>query len=412
MAEQETIQNGKESRTQSNYEASCQICGYFVGASSVCHRCGARTKTRTSIRSAKIAAIAGSIVGIILLWTAAYLKQPRLIEIGEITPTMNNALVVVEGSVVEVSRDRERNSFRMTVSDNTGNIRINAFDRLSQFLEHFDGELPSTGDTVRITGALNISQSWGAAMFLTIPERIEITDKFKMEEIDIGDITVDHSDELFIITADVEDYSAGQTRGGDQMHRLTFRDRTGRISSVLWQNQFEALTPGAREALSTPGSRIRAAVRGSSYRNQPQVEISDPADPASIEVLSIPDKPLKVEKASLLDSLPPKKLGEITTAHSGESFKISVTVENYQLLQTRAGDDMHRLTLGDETDIITMIIWSGQFNALEERARQALTTQGSRLRLAVEGDAYRNQPQVKLLDPYDPAAIEIISRGE
>ncbi len=402
-----------EIKGSGSYESNCQVCGYYVGASSVCHRCGAGTKTRTSIRTVRLVALIGSIIGVILLWVAAFIKQPDFINIGDITPTMNNALVVIEGSVVESIQDTETNTFRMTVSDNTGNIRINAFNHLESFRRHFDGRLPSVGDTVSVTGALNITQAWGAAMFLSIPERVRVIEKFEMKEIPIGDITVGHSGQLFRISAEVADYEPGQTRAGDPMHRITFRDNTGRISMVLWDNQFQALSEEARKAISRPGSRLKLAVRGSAFRDEPQIELIDPESPDMAEVVSISDTELPApSRVSPLDRLNSMKIGDITTAHAGRTFKITVTVEEYELGQTRAGDPMHRVTLGDETDIISMVIWATQFDSLPGNARGAFTTKGSKLTIAVEGGEFRGQPQVSLMDASDPETIKVLSVGE
>ncbi len=395
------------------YESNCQVCGYYVGASSVCHRCGARTHTRTSIRTVRLVALVGSIIGVILLWVAAYLKQPEIISIGDITPTMNNALVVIEGSVVESQQDAEKNTFRMTVSDNTGNIRINAFNQLDSFRAHFDEQLPSVGDTVRVTGALNISQAWGAAMFLNIPERVTVVEKFEMKETPIGDITVERSGQLFRISAEVADYDLGSTRAGDPMHRVTFRDNTGRISMVLWQNQFEALSGEAQKAFSRPGSWLSLSVRGSAFRDEPQLELVDPGDPSAVEVISISDTaPVTARRVSPLARLDSMRIADITTAQAGRTFKITVTVEEYSLSHTRGGDPMHRVSLGDETDTISMVIWANQFDALTRNTQRAFTTEGSRLTIAVEGDEFRGQPQVSLMDAFDPDTIEVLSIGD
>ncbi len=400
-----------ESKPAGSFESNCQVCGYYVGASSVCHRCGARTRTRTSIRNVRMVALVGSLIGVVLLWVAAYMKQPDFIHIGDITPTMNNALVVVEGNVVEARQDEDGNTFRMTVSDNTGNIRINAFNQLNRFRDHFDNNLPSMGDTVRVTGALNISQAWGAAMFLNIPDRVRIVEEFQMRQKPIGDITVAHSGELFVIEASVSEYQLGQTRSGDPMHRITFSDGTGSISTVMWQNQFEALPEDARQAISRPGSRLRLAVRGDSFREEPQVELVDPGDPSNVEVLGIGEERAPVEPVSPLEELREMKIGDITTAHAGQTFKIRATIEEYSLGQTQAGDPMHRITLGDETDIIQMVLWSNQFQALTARAREAFSTQGSNIKMAVEGDEFRGTPQVDLMDAEDHRTVEVIRIG-
>ncbi|MFH1415650.1 MAG: hypothetical protein ABIH89_06160 [Elusimicrobiota bacterium] len=270
-------------------KAVCPVCGYFSGIIPVCVRCGARVERRTSVSVVRRIAIAGSVVGLMLLWFATYNKMPESVLISDITETMNNALVMIEGEVVQLVFDEEKNTMKLTLNDGTGNIKLNAFNKLDKFRNDLGKNMPALKDRIKITGSLNISQAWGVSMFLSIPSRLEIIKKYEILGKPVGDITSDDETELYWITADIIDYEEFATRKGFVMHKFLLGDDSGEIEMVLYENEFDKINSDIKESMKEQWNRFRIKVRVDVYRKAPQIKIIEPADPSNIVSITRPE---------------------------------------------------------------------------------------------------------------------------
>ncbi len=263
----------------------CPVCEYYAGVTGTCVRCGARINKSISVRAARKIAIAGSVAGIALLWIAAYLKVPPHINIGDISEPMNNALVRVEGLVTRIDYSEEDNSFRMTLNDGTGQIRINAINRLRAFRRVHGEKMPRLRDRLAVTGVLSISQAWGNSMFLSIPDRMEILARDAVEDKDIGEITLADEGSTYWITARVQSYREFTTRSGGLIHMVRLSDGTGSIDMPLFETQYESLPEDTGNRIRLRGTEVRVMANIGSYRDEPQLEPADPSDPYYFRVL-------------------------------------------------------------------------------------------------------------------------------
>ncbi|MFC2061013.1 hypothetical protein ACFLUV_00705 [Elusimicrobiota bacterium] len=281
----ETPQNNTDQNNNGN-PANCPICGYFIGILSTCPRCGTRANKCMSIKAVRKIAIFGSIIGILLLWYAAYLKQPEIMKISDITEVMNNALVVIEGRVTRIQFDEDRNTFKMTVNDGTGDIKMNAFNKLRKFRKELGDNMPSYKDKVRVAGSLNISQAWGSTMFLSIPSRIKIVEKYTIEDRTVDKITKEDEGKLLWIEVETVDYEEFITRKNFAIHKFLLADDTGDIQMVLYDNEFKSLPDDIRSAMTRNWNKFRIQVEVSVYREKPQVKIVDVKNIKIISLLS------------------------------------------------------------------------------------------------------------------------------
>ncbi|NLB34910.1 MAG: hypothetical protein GX817_03710 [Elusimicrobia bacterium] len=273
------LQNGTQNDSEKKGESTCPACGYFAGVEATCVRCGARVEKNIAVRTVRIIAVIGSIVGIILLWIAAYMKIPPVIAIGEISEPMNNALVEIIGNVARIDYVENDNTFRMTISDGTGQIRLNAINRLRAFREVHGDNMPEHMDKVSVIGTLNISQAWGNSMFLSIPDRLKVLEKFTLQEVAIADLKTEDEGKHFLIDAKIHAYREIPTRSGGILRSITLSDGTGYIDLPLFDSQFDALSSTVQSALVKKGTGIRLQAKVGVFRDQPQLELVEPENP-------------------------------------------------------------------------------------------------------------------------------------
>ncbi|MDO8734001.1 MAG: hypothetical protein Q7K21_02435, partial [Elusimicrobiota bacterium] len=159
-------------------DASCPSCGKFVGPYEKCPYCQADLKKRLSLKLVKRLSVIGSIVGLLMLWYASKMQEIPVVKISSITERMNNALVEVNGSIVGARFDETKNNFSYTVADETGKMKLNGFNALTDFKKVFGDNMPQEGDKIRVVGQLNISEKFGVSMFIKNPKRIVVTEKY------------------------------------------------------------------------------------------------------------------------------------------------------------------------------------------------------------------------------------------
>ncbi|MCK5684698.1 OB-fold nucleic acid binding domain-containing protein [bacterium] len=177
MTESEVKQNEQE-EVKNDIEVLCPSCGRFVGAYEICPHCQTQVNTRVSIKLVKRIAVIGAIVGIILLYFAAKNREVPMINIGEIQINHNMALVKVSGRVIRESIQDKKDNFSLTIDDGTGKIKLGGYNKLKKWKKHFGEKFPKEGDFIEVTGNLNITEQFGASMFLSSPHRLVVKKSF------------------------------------------------------------------------------------------------------------------------------------------------------------------------------------------------------------------------------------------
>lgn len=149
-------------------EAYCPSCGRYVGSYELCPYCGARVRTRISLKAIMIFALIVSVVGISALYYAARGSEAPTILIKDIRPEMNYARVKIVGYVV-MSSTYDETSGRLYFSMCDINMTYNELFGLSSIMVYVyaptsrdlveAGKLPVSGDKITATGTLKIRET-------------------------------------------------------------------------------------------------------------------------------------------------------------------------------------------------------------------------------------------------------------
>ncbi len=255
-------------------DANCPSCGYFVGGASKCPRCGNSVESSTSLFLAKTVAILGSILGVIFLWGyTRYVHQIPEIQIAQINEAMNGALVRLEGRVTDVDISERDNNFTITVSQGPDDIDLRAFDELADFRQyHGDAFPPNFFDKVRVTSPINIHPQFGASMFLSIPDRLTVVEPWHEAELHYPSTLTEENIGSYYLT----EGTVMEVRRPGNLRVLTFADSQGEREFVIRDFHYDRLSPQLQEAITTPGSRIRAVVEVDEFRGEIQLQLGDP----------------------------------------------------------------------------------------------------------------------------------------
>ncbi len=358
---------------------ACPACGYFVGAGPTCVRCGARIARRISVRLIRVISVVGSIVGVVALWFAAYSKQPHEVRVGSVDEMMNGALVKISGKVTAADENRDKNTLRLKVDDGTGEITASAFNKLSQFKKVLGDRMPGVGDEIELVGTLNVTQKFGVSMFLSVPDRVKVLNKYTVKSVRIGDLTKENVGDMVALRARVASYDQRSTRSGMVLHAIVLADATGTIDMTLFDADVSKLPDETRKLLTEQGPDLDLTIKIGEYRGRIQAELVNPSavivagGPATVASAPV-SKPAPPEPAAAPVSQPPqassapaskspppavskgpKKIGEIESANVGNVYDIAADV-----VSVSEREKGTLVTVSDGTGEIKMMIWKDQ----------------------------------------------------
>ncbi|MDD5067523.1 MAG: hypothetical protein PHF84_10815 [bacterium] len=375
-------------------EGLCPTCGYFCATLLTCPRCGARVEKRISIRLIKIISVAGSLAGIILLWTAAHLKEPMLVNIEDIDEKMNGAYIRVAGKMVSYLEDTSRNSLRMKIDDGTGQISISAFNKLSQFKKIHKDRLPELGDQVEAAGSLSETQKFGIALFLPVPERFRIIKKLQLKSYHLADISPGLAGTLARISVFVSSYEKRKTKKGIILHSFILSDRTANISMVLFDSEMERIPGQARELLFTKGLELDMPVKITEYKGRLQASISDYSKIKMIRRLSSKemDRITKAGKGYGTTGTPPvNSFDRITSADIGASYSFHAIIA-----EAREMGKGILLLLDDGKGRMEVVVWDSLREQIKDYGQIAI---GIKISGVFQISEYKGKLQLKITRP-------------
>ncbi len=387
MDEKQAVENtGKKlhEKVMEDQAVHCPSCGRYVGAYDRCPYCQAEMKYRMDVRWVKRSVVIGSIVGLVLLWLAAKLSEVPAMEIGTIGANHNMALVKLQGIVTGSSVQEEKNTFRLTLDDGTGTISLGGFGKLDRFRDAFKEDFPGIGDRIEVIGNLSISEQWGATMFLSIPSRLKMLQKYEVKEAELADITLDDVNETYIIEAEV----TGHRQFGSG-YSIQLRDGNASMELSLFERQYESIPEGAsKEMLFEPGSVFEMVVTVDRYEEECQLKLKNPENPENLVFLEKREyntESLLEEKREYLSDILLKPVG-------------SWAVIEVKTVESRQIENVGRsLQVTDDTDTMTFFVYDGIFNGVENGEKMMDT--GARFRARVKVSEFRGKPQLLLENP-------------
>ncbi|MEW6557178.1 MAG: OB-fold nucleic acid binding domain-containing protein [Elusimicrobiota bacterium] len=373
-------------------EGLCPTCGYFAGSLLTCPRCGARVEKRISVKFVKIASIIGSILGVILLWYAAHLKQPKQIHIEDIDERMSGAYIKVVGKVVSYVEDTTKNSLKIKLDDGTGQINIYGFNKLAQFKKIHKDNLPELGDLVEIAGTVSESQKFGTTLFMPVPERFKVLQKLQIKEYTLADIKSDLIGEIVKIKVFISSYEQRTTKKGTILHSFVLSDETGSINMVLFDSAMTKISTETKNLLSEKNAELEMLVKISEYRDTLQANLFDYTKikkVGTVDIKAVQDK-LWTQKIKQTKTI---KFNKLTKKDINSSYFFSGTIRDIRAIRKGMV-----VTIDDGSDELSVVVWDTLkdkikgFSHLEEDAKISGIFQIGE---------YKNELQLKIVQAED-----------
>lgn len=236
-------------------------------------------ENRVTLKTLKLVAVLGAIIGLALLWTGVRLREIPTVQIGTIDLQYNMALVRIEGTVLEISIDKIKDTFRITVDDDTGRISLNGYGKYTRFKTDMGDSFPRIGDTVAAIGNLSVNESWGITMFLASSRRLELVKRQKLEPLNLGNLDRKYLGRTGQFTAEIisiRTFKSGRS--------LTIQDKTGSTELTIFNTEILEFDETEQQALETPGATIRFLGKVDAFRNKLQLRLVQPELPENFEI--------------------------------------------------------------------------------------------------------------------------------
>ena len=357
--------------------STCPSCGRDAGTNALCPHCGADLKHRTRIRTFGIAAIVVAVVGVaILLFFASRAPVPT-VKVSDIQSTSNYAYVQLNGIVSRgPNYNPDSQSITFWLRDDTGEIMVSAFREQTQELIAAD-RVPAPGDTLALQGTLRVRDG-SPSLTIDSADAVKLTRATSTaEDRPIGSITP--ADELKGVRIVGVVRQINEPYTGLQL--ITLRDATGAID-IARPTDFAAAF-GALPPL-TVGQSIQVLGTVTKFDDTPQITLRRGAD-----VTPLPEA---VELARFVP------LADITAAHAGKWARTQGEIS-----QLTPGDKNTKITLSDQDQRLTILIWPDLWASLPQADFQVGT------RLAVQGavSVYRGDLEIV---PELPSDVEVLER--
>jgi len=262
-------------------DRNCPSCGRFVGPYEICPHCQASMENRVKLKTLKLVAVFGAIIGLALLWTGVRLREIPTVQIGTINLQYNMALVKIKGTVLDISIDEIKDTFRLTVDDDTGRISLNGYGKYTKFKKDLGDSFPMTGDIVEAVGNLSVSESWGITMFMSSPRRLTLVKRQQQIPLDIGTInrkSIGRKGHFTARITNIRTFKSGRV--------FTIENETGSIDLTVFETEIATMDAAKQSALEKPGNTITFFGRVDAFRNKLQLRLVKPDLPENFVIES------------------------------------------------------------------------------------------------------------------------------
>ncbi len=158
-------------------EKICPNCGRYVGSLEVCPYCGTKMPKHTSYYYAKYGSLTFALLGIVIILVLAQNMPVQYVQIKDIGPTYNYALVEIRGVISSapslVVKSGGMETLYINVDDGTGVMSVHIYNPIVERIAKA-GKIPGYGDFVTLKGELYFRGS-NRYMIINAPEQITIS---------------------------------------------------------------------------------------------------------------------------------------------------------------------------------------------------------------------------------------------
>ncbi len=378
---------------------ACPSCGAFVGALPRCPRCGARPDGRASLKVFRLAAVLLATAGLGILLLMARHREIPLVEVVEITQTMNFAYVRVAGHVVGEPRVYRQaglvDGVRFTIDDGTGRIQVRATGKRARQLVD-GGRMPRSGDEAELAGSLNVSAA-DPAIWLQVPEHLQVR-RLEANTLRTAEVIAADEGRAVRVTGTVSRVRAPRP-GTRAPWIVTLRDGGGSLNAVFFGAVYDDLPN--KDAL-VAGAAVAARGTVGIYRDEVQLNIGAAADLVLLPPGAAPAPPPDARPAGAAEpAAPPLPPSAVDAALAGETVRVRGAVAS--LRTPREGSRAPwTLTLSDGEGSVPVVFWESvagrlDLDALREGATVEVTAPVSLYRGAVQVKVVRSN-QLRIVD--------------
>ncbi|MBP7653160.1 hypothetical protein KA977_07040, partial [Candidatus Dependentiae bacterium] len=259
--------------------------------------------------------------------------------------------------------------------------------------------MPAVGDSVQITGVLNITDKFGVSMFLQIPERLQVLEKFQMKEIKLGELKKENIDEIVKVKVHVISVSERVTKKGTKMYNINLGDETGKIGMTLFEAGFQKLPDEIKQIFSTPGTEFETAIRIGEFRGEFQAAILDYLKIKKLGVVEITESELdSAGSGATTANVKSINIGDLNQNNVNNIYKVKAGITLFSKKKTKKGKDLYLLELTDKTGSINVTIFDGDYNAISEENKKNISTEGNEIEVVLKISEYRGKIQANIAD--------------
>ena len=357
-------------------DSFCPSCGRYVGSYDVCPYCGARVRTRVSLKALAIIALVISFAGIIALYYAAKHSEPPLVYVEDITGEMNYARVKMRGY-----------AYTSTIYDDVqGKLYFRFVDEKWSYNEEFktysimvfvyaptarelieQGKAPVSGDKVEIIGTLKVRDF--ISIIINEPDDL-IIKRDKPKEMSFNDIK-----ELW-----------DSLEPKDSLPRIREHIPVKITCWVTYYGDYGTYISGEVKDYSYPGFEIQLYIPGVAMKGMPDFFLGDKIEiignlweyRGDIEII-----PWNGTSIKIVEKLKVTSVNDLYNNRARYSTEGRIVMVNATIVGKEKVDPYATLEIWDnesnppEDDPIYIYIDESTWSALEESIRTALSSIGT-----------------------------------
>jgi RecJ-like exonuclease len=316
--------------------------------------CGPQVKRPLRVRVLRYASLVLAVAGLILLYLYSINRGIPVIQVADITPTMNFAYVRIIGDVTRDAYLFKSGGFVFNLKDDSGEIAVMGGRAQADALEAA-GKLPRRGDRVDVAGSLSVGADQEVKLRMQSADQLTLTRKRAApvyatveSRLKLADITADLQGDRVTVVAPLKTVEIPGP-GSNAPYVLTLEEEGAELAVVFWEDLFQ----GSETELPTPGKLIRAEGKVEVYQDTVQLKIWEVDD---LRVVT------EQEKQIVVPERPLSRIADLSAEQNGQVFTVVGLLGEPRSVR---GGVIYPLT--DGTGEIALLIWDKNISG-EERA--------------------------------------------